>query len=171
MLARLAALAAAAVLALPVAAQQIAIGLAADVTSIDPHYHVLGPNQNISEHVFEALIGKDEKQRLKPALALSWKPIDDTHAYIYTSPKRKFKVTFFSRCSELKWAIFARIETRPSSMTCLSVGDTLVFGRGSLFPSRRFEFEERCTITEIEGVPVDEKEAMPAKPSEAPPSP
>ena len=32
-------------------AQTITIGLAADVTSIDPHFHVLGPNQNIAEHV------------------------------------------------------------------------------------------------------------------------
>ncbi len=98
-----------------------------------------------------------------------WKPIDDEHAYIYTSPKRKFKVTFFAPCRELKWAIFARLDTRPSAGVCLSVGDTLVFGRGTLFPSKRFEFEERCTITAIEAVPVDEKEAMPEKPSSPPP--
>jgi ABC-type transport system substrate-binding protein len=34
---------------LAAAAQTITIGLAADVTSIDPHFHVLGPNQNIAE--------------------------------------------------------------------------------------------------------------------------
>lgn len=84
-----------------------------------------------------------------------WEPIDDTHAYIYTSPRRKFKVTFFAPCRELKWAIFARLDTRPSAGTCLSVGDTLVFGRGSLLPSRRWEFEERCTITAIEPVPFE----------------
>lgn len=94
-----------------------------------------------------------------------WERIDDTHAYIYTSPKRKFKVTFFAPCRELKWAIFARIDTRPSSSTCLSVGDTLVFGRGGLVPSNRWEHEERCTITAIEAVPRGEK------PAEAPPSP
>lgn len=92
-----------------------------------------------------------------------WEPIDDTHAYIYTSPKRKFKITFFAPCRELKWAIFARLETRPSSSTCLSVGDTLVFGRGSLLPSKRWEFEERCTITEIEAMPLDGE-----KPAETP---
>lgn len=84
-----------------------------------------------------------------------WKPIDDTHAYIYTSPRRKFKVTFFAPCRELKWALFARLDTRPSSSTCLSVGDTLVFGRGSLLPANRWEFEERCTITEIEPIALD----------------
>lgn len=101
----------------------------------------------------------------------SWKPIDDTHAYIYTSPRRKFKVTFFAPCRELKWAIVARIETRPSSATCLSPGDALIFGRGGVLPSRRWEFEERCVITAIEAVPLGEKEEAPAKPAEAPPTP
>jgi peptide/nickel transport system substrate-binding protein len=65
--------------AAPVAAlaQTITVGLAADVTSIDPHFHVLGPNQNIAEHVFETLVAKDERQRLKPGLAESWRVIDD----------------------------------------------------------------------------------------------
>jgi hypothetical protein len=91
-----------------------------------------------------------------------WEPIDDTHAYIYTSPRRKFKLTFLAPCRELKWAIFARLDTRPSSQTCLSVGDTLVFGRGGLMPGDRWEFEERCTITAIEPIPRDE--AKPAAP-------
>ena len=59
-------------------AQTITIGLAADVTSIDPHFHVLGPNQNIAEHVFETLVAKDARQKLKPGLAESWRAIDDT---------------------------------------------------------------------------------------------
>lgn len=98
-----------------------------------------------------------------------WKPIDDTHAILYTSPRRKYKVTFFAPCRELKWAIFARLETRPSSGLCLSAGDTLIFGRGAPFASQRFEFEERCTITAVEALPFDDKEPMPAKPTEAPP--
>lgn len=97
-----------------------------------------------------------------------WEPIDETHAYIFTSPRRKFKVTFFAPCRELKWAIFARLDTRPSSSTCLSVGDTLVFGRGSLLPTNRWEFEERCTITAIEAMPLDgekpKAETPPAQP-------
>ena len=58
-------------------AQQIAIGLGGDVTSIDPHYHNLTPNNNVADHIFGTLIHKDEKQRLKPGLAESWRPIDD----------------------------------------------------------------------------------------------
>lgn len=58
-------------------AQQISIGLGGDVTSIDPHYHNLTPNNNIADHVFGTLIHKDERQRLRPGLAESWRPVDD----------------------------------------------------------------------------------------------
>ena len=58
-------------------AQQIAIGLGGDVTSIDPHYHNLTPNNNIADHIFGTLVHKDEKQRPRPGLAESWRPIDD----------------------------------------------------------------------------------------------
>ncbi len=58
-------------------AADLTIGLAAEVTSTDPHYHNLSPNNSMAQHVFEQLIGQDEKQRLVPALAESWKALDD----------------------------------------------------------------------------------------------
>ncbi len=61
----------------PAAAADLSIAVGADVTSIDPHYHNLTPNNNIAEHVFETLITKDPKSQLKPALAVSWRAIDD----------------------------------------------------------------------------------------------
>ena len=59
-------------------AQDLRIGLAAEPSAMDPHYHNLAPNNSILTHVFERLIEPDEKQRLMPGLAESWKPIDDT---------------------------------------------------------------------------------------------
>ncbi len=61
----------------PAGAADISIALGADVTSIDPHYHNLTPNNNIAEHVFETLITKDARSRLKPALAESWRAVDE----------------------------------------------------------------------------------------------
>ena len=61
----------------PVTAADISIGLGADVTSIDPHYHNLTPNSNIAEHIFDTLVTKDARSRLKPALAESWRAVDD----------------------------------------------------------------------------------------------
>lgn len=58
-------------------AEKLTIGLASEPTSMDPHFHNLGPNNAMSVHLFDRLIAQDEKQRLSPGLAVSWKPIDD----------------------------------------------------------------------------------------------
>ena len=62
----------------PAAAQDLTIGLQANVTSIDPHFHNLSPNSNVAQHVFDRLVHQDEKQRLQPGLATEWRAIDDT---------------------------------------------------------------------------------------------
>ncbi len=58
-------------------AAEISIGLGAEVTSIDPHFHNLSPNNNIAQHIFDTLVQQDERQRLKPGLAESWKVLED----------------------------------------------------------------------------------------------
>ncbi len=70
--------AAAIVLPLAAAAKELNVGLGAEPTSIDPHYHNLGPNNAISESIYDRLINQNEKQQLKPGLAVSWKAVDDT---------------------------------------------------------------------------------------------
>lgn len=59
-------------------AQTVKVGLFSEPSSIDPHYHNLGPNNAFSRNVFDRLIHMDETQKLKPALAVSWKALDDT---------------------------------------------------------------------------------------------
>ena len=60
------------------AAQEIKIGLSAEPSSMDPHYHNLTPNNAFLSHVYERLIEMDERQRLIPGLAESWKVVDET---------------------------------------------------------------------------------------------
>jgi peptide/nickel transport system substrate-binding protein len=59
-------------------AQDLRIGLSAEPTAMDPHYHNLTPNNSLLSHVYERLIENDEKQNLIPGLAESWKAINDT---------------------------------------------------------------------------------------------
>ena len=58
-------------------AEELTIGLASEPTSIDPHFHNLGPNNSLSSHIFGRLVEQDENQNLVPDLAESWKTIDD----------------------------------------------------------------------------------------------
>lgn len=63
---------------LSASAETLTIGLGSEPTSIDPHYHNLGPNNQIAQHIFSRLVEQDEKQRLTPGLATSWKAINET---------------------------------------------------------------------------------------------
>jgi peptide/nickel transport system substrate-binding protein len=58
-------------------AEKLTIALASEPTSIDPHFHNLGPNNAMARHIFGRLILQNEKQQLRPGLAVSWKAIDD----------------------------------------------------------------------------------------------
>ena len=63
---------------LPSPAADLRIALAADVTSVDPHFANIAPNNNIGWHVFDALTHVDADARLIPGLAVSWRAVDDT---------------------------------------------------------------------------------------------
>ena len=58
-------------------AADLTIGLSTPVTSLDPHFHNLTPNNSLGRHVFETLVRQDESQRMQPGLAESWKSIND----------------------------------------------------------------------------------------------
>ena len=59
--------------AIPAAAQTLKVGVSAPVTSIDPHYHNLAPNNTLASQIFDTLTEIDPKGHLEPRLALSWK--------------------------------------------------------------------------------------------------
>ncbi|MFZ6772586.1 ABC transporter substrate-binding protein [Undibacterium sp. SXout7W] len=59
-------------------AADLKIGLAADVSSLDPHYLNIAPNISFASHLFDALVHIDANGRLIPGLATSWKAIDAT---------------------------------------------------------------------------------------------
>ena len=71
---------AAVALAVPTAlpAADLTIGVGSEPTSMDPHFHNLGPNNSLLSHIYDALILQDDKQQLVPGLATSWKAIDNT---------------------------------------------------------------------------------------------
>jgi peptide/nickel transport system substrate-binding protein len=59
-------------------AQEVRIGYGAAVTSVDPHFHALTSNVAIHQHIYEALVGQDERLALKPELATGWRAVDST---------------------------------------------------------------------------------------------
>lgn len=60
------------------AAADLKIGLAADVSSLDPHYLNIASNVAFSSHLFDALVHVDANGKLIPGLATSWRTINPT---------------------------------------------------------------------------------------------
>jgi len=59
-------------------AAELRIGLAADVTSLDPHFLNVAPNNNAAWQIFDALVHVDANARLVPGLAVSWHAVNPT---------------------------------------------------------------------------------------------
>ncbi|BDG72030.1 ABC transporter substrate-binding protein [Roseomonas fluvialis] len=80
-------------LALPAAAQDRAalrIGVEAGPTSLDPHYASLITNIAYARHVFQPLVEQDARQVLRPAIARSWRVVDDTTWELELDPNARF---------------------------------------------------------------------------------
>ena len=56
----------------------LTMGLRTGPESIDPHWSTLGGHIEALRHVYDSLIGQDENLGLRPALATSWRSVDDT---------------------------------------------------------------------------------------------
>ena len=67
-------------------AAELRVGLAADITSLDPHHTNIAPNNNALWHMFEALTAVDADTRLVPGLAESWRAVDP-HTLRFTTEK------------------------------------------------------------------------------------
>jgi peptide/nickel transport system substrate-binding protein len=105
------------------AAADLRIGMSADVTSIDPHFVNITPNNNVAWHLFEALTHVDENVRLVPGLAESWRPVDPT-----TWEFRLRKGVRFSDGTELTAEDVAFSIDRPATLTA-SPGPFTTFTR------------------------------------------
>ena len=56
----------------------LTMGVRAGPESVDPHWSTLGGHIEALRHVFESLVAQDEQLNLKPGLAVSWTPVDET---------------------------------------------------------------------------------------------
>jgi len=60
----------------PAVAQNLTMAVGAPVTSLDPHYHQLSPNNAASDMIFGRLVDADPQSRNIPGLALSWTAVE-----------------------------------------------------------------------------------------------
>jgi peptide/nickel transport system substrate-binding protein len=108
----------------PAISQELRIGVASEVTSIDPHFHNVGPNNALRKHVFEGLVGNDENQKLKPELASAWRPVDDTTWEFKLRPGVKFTNGAELTAKDVTYTLcrIPTVENSPSSFTVFTRG-------------------------------------------------
>jgi peptide/nickel transport system substrate-binding protein len=58
--------------------QSLTIAVGAPVTSLDPHYHQLSPNNAVADMIFDGLVNRDAHDRNRPGLAIEWHAVDPT---------------------------------------------------------------------------------------------
>ena len=54
------------------------MGLSGLTSSIDPHFHNVGTNHQVLNHIYDRLVDMDDSQRVIADLAETWGPIDST---------------------------------------------------------------------------------------------
>lgn len=59
-------------------AQMLTLGTKLELNTLDPHFFNAFPTGSSHAAIYEALVANDELQRLQPALAMSWRIVDDT---------------------------------------------------------------------------------------------
>jgi len=68
----------------------LTIGFSNSITAVDPHFHNVGTNNQVNQHIFDSLIEQDEFQRLGPGLALSWTAVAEDTWELKLRPGVKF---------------------------------------------------------------------------------
>ncbi len=104
---------------------------------------------------FSLPAGADDAAPRKNACAFvgqinNFKEIDDHSAIFETSPSRRYKVTFYNSCREMRWALFARVASHGG--TCLRPGDKIIVGRHG--------FADHCIVRSVEALPAKQRTAQ-----------
>src|ERR1041385_2250994 len=100
-----------------VGAQELKVGLSAEPSAMDPHFHNLTPNNSLTKHIFDRLTDQDENQLVQPGLALSWRITDETTWEFKLRPGVKFSNGDEFTASDVIYSYCRapRVENSPSS--------------------------------------------------------
>lgn len=106
--------------ALPLSAADLRIGIKSEPSSLDPQFHVLVPNMQVTFAMFDPLVMMDSKLVPRPALAESWKPVSDTEWEFALRKDAKFSDGSPLTADDVVFT-FDRIPNVPNSPTAFTL--------------------------------------------------
>src|SRR5215813_351306 len=97
--------------------QELKVGLSAEPSAMDPHFHNLTPNNSLLRHIFDRLTHQDENQAVIPGLATSWRNVDDSTWEFKLRPGVKFTDGSDFSANDVIYSFCRapRVENSPSS--------------------------------------------------------
>jgi peptide/nickel transport system substrate-binding protein len=104
--------------------QELKVGLSAEPSAMDPHFHNLTPNNSLLRHIFDRLTHQDENQAVIPGLALSWRNVDESTWEFKLRPGVKFTDGSDFTANDVIYSFCRapRVENSPSSFAIYSRG-------------------------------------------------
>jgi peptide/nickel transport system substrate-binding protein len=106
-------------------AADLRIATRTDISSMDPHFHNVAQNVAVSGQIFETLVDKDSKLKLRPGLAVSWTLISDTEWEFKLRPGVKFHDGTPFTAEDVAWSL-RRIPGVPNSPMLFTMYSKLV---------------------------------------------
>lgn len=107
-------------LAQPLAAAELRMGLNSESLSVDPHFANFDSNGALAQHIFNPLVFRDENMQPKPALAESWRIVNDTTWEFKLRRGVKFHDGSELTAEDVKFS-FERVPTIKNSPSSLTV--------------------------------------------------
>ena len=109
-----------ALVATQVSAQNLTMAVGAPVTSLDPHYHQLSPNNAAADMIFDRLVDTDVRSRNIPGLALTWTAIEPTVWEFKLRPNVRFHNGNAFTAEDVAFTI-ARLPNVPNSPSSFAI--------------------------------------------------
>jgi peptide/nickel transport system substrate-binding protein len=101
-------------------AQTATIAVGAPVTSLDPHYHQLSPNNAVADTIFDRLVNTDVQSRAIPGLATEWRVVAPTVWEFRLRPNVRFQNGNAFTADDVAFTL-ARLPNVPNSPSSFAV--------------------------------------------------
>ncbi|HEX3346981.1 MAG TPA: ABC transporter substrate-binding protein, partial [Acetobacteraceae bacterium] len=86
-------------------AEPLRLALSSAPSAMDPQFHNLGANVNVSQNVFDTLVRMDPDSRLQPGLADGWERLDDTTWEFHLRPGVTFHDGAPLTADDIAWSL------------------------------------------------------------------
>ena len=101
-------------------AQSLTMAVGAPVTSLDPHYHQLSPNNAVADMIFDKLVNTDGQARLVPGLATEWRAVEPNLWEFKLRPGVRFHNGQEFTADDVAFT-FARVPNVPNSPSSFAI--------------------------------------------------